>query len=176
MPGPDAKIAAKVRAGAKVNDCFIRNLGATGVAGALLISLGLLCPIHAGHSNMLHTDEHHNGRTEELVAGDFLEIVLAENPTTGYRWHFVETGRPVCVLTQDAYEPKGEGVPGQGGVHRWKFHAAEPGSCKIELAYRRSWEQGPPGRTFRLQVEVRKGVQEKAPAKPTESSRSRPPG
>ncbi len=118
---------------------------------------------------MLHADESQNGRSVKLAVGEFLEIVLSENPTTGYRWHFIEAGSPVCNLVQDAYEPNGERVAGQGGVHRWKFEAAQPGDCKIELAYQRSWERdAPPGRTFRLQVEVRKGVREKASAKPTE--------
>jgi inhibitor of cysteine peptidase len=118
---------------------------------------------------MMHVGEHQNGQTVKLVAGEFLEIVLAENPTTGYRWHLAEAGAPLCVLTEDTFEPGGEGVPGKGGVHRWKFQAAEPGSGRIELVYRRSWERdAPPGRTFRLQVEVRKGVQESKPVRPSE--------
>ncbi len=118
---------------------------------------------------MLHVDENQSGRTVKLAAGEFLEIVLSENPTTGYRWHFTQAGSPVCILVQDDYQSKGERVAGQGGVHRWKFQATQQGACKIALAYQRSWEQGaPPGRTFRLDVEVRKAVQERAPAKPTE--------
>jgi inhibitor of cysteine peptidase len=118
---------------------------------------------------MLRADEHHNGRSVKLAAGEFLEIVLAENPTTGYRWHFTEARAPFCALVQDAFEPGGEGVPGHGGVHRWKFRAAEPGAGRIELVYRRSWERdAPPGRTFHLQIEVRKGVPEKDPVRPSE--------
>ena len=112
---------------------------------------------------MLHADESFDGRTVELAANEFLEIVLAENPTTGFRWQFVEAGSPACILTEETYDPKGKGVPGQGGVHRWKFRAATPGVCKIQLAYRRAWEpEASPGRSFRLQVEVRKGAREKS--------------
>jgi inhibitor of cysteine peptidase len=118
---------------------------------------------------MLRVDEHRNGRTVKLAVGELLEIVLAENPTTGFRWHLTEAGAPQCVLKHDAYEPEGEGVPGKGGVHRWKFEAAEPGAGRIELVYRRSWEQdASPGRAFRLQVEVRQGTQEKKPVRPSE--------
>ena len=142
---------------------------AASVALAFLMAFGLLCPVRAGHRKMLHADETQNGRTVKLAKGEFLEIVLSENPTTGYRWHFIEKGSPVCIPIWDSYEPEGERVAGQGGIHRWKFEAAQPGACRIELAYQRSWERGtPPGRTFRLDVEVRKGVQEKAQAKPTE--------
>lgn len=118
---------------------------------------------------MLQADETYDGRTVKLATGEFFEIVLAENPTTGYRWHFVEAGSPGCTLIHDAYQTKSEGVPGQGGVHRWRIQGAQAGTCKLEMAYRRSWEQSAPSvRTFRLQVEVRKGAQERTPAKPTE--------
>jgi len=150
-----------------VNDSPEGKTGVVGWALALLIAVCLLGPIHAGRPKMLHADEQSNGRTLKLAAGELLEIVLGENPTTGYRWRFAETGAPTCTLVSDAYEPSGEGVPGQGGVHRWKIQAAEAGTCRIELVYQRPWDQNAhPRRTFRLQVEVRNGVQEKTPAKP----------
>ena len=166
---PDAKIAATVRAGAKVDNSFLGESRAATVALAVLTAIGLLFPVRAGHRKMLHANENQNGRTVKLATGEFLEIVLPENPTTGYRWHFIEKGSPACVVIQDGYESKGERVAGQGGVHRWKFQATQPGACRIQLAYQRSWEQDAlPGRTFLLDVEVRKDVREKAPAKPTE--------
>lgn len=152
-----------------MNGIFRRTTGAAGAAVAILLALAWLSPVHAGHSKMQRVDEHRNGQTVKLAAGEFLEIVLAENPTTGYRWHLAGAGAPQCVLKQDAFEPGDEGVPGKGGIHRWQFQAAEPGAGRIELLYRRSWERdASPGRTFRLQVEVRKGVQEEKPVRPSE--------
>lgn len=118
-----------------------------------------------GRGKMLRANESDNGRTVKLVAGESLEIALAENPTTGYRWQRAkqtaeEAGSP-CPFAQDAYEPGRAGMPGAGGIHWWQFNAVEPGACKIELEYRRSWEKDkPPERTFRIQVEVRKGARE----------------
>jgi predicted secreted protein len=124
-------------------------------------------------AKMLRIDENHDGRTVQLATGDALELSLAENRTTGYRWHFVETAAEAapssCHLVKDFYEPGSAGVVGQGGVHCWRFQAAEPGVCRIGLEYRRSWEKGTaPGRTFRIRVEVRKGAQDSDRSKPAE--------
>jgi inhibitor of cysteine peptidase len=114
---------------------------------------------------MPRANESDNGRTVKLAAGESLEISLAENPTTGYRWQLTagateEAGTP-CSFVKDSFESGRAELPGQGGIHRWQFQAVEPGVCKIELEYRRSWEKDkPPERTFRLHVEVRKGAQE----------------
>jgi len=109
---------------------------------------------------MQRVDERQNGQTLKLAPGEVFEIVLAENPTTGHRWYVAATGAPFCTLQSDAYEPPtGQATPGRGGLHRWKFQAAEPGAGAIELVYRRPWEKDTsPARTFRLHVEVRKGV------------------
>jgi inhibitor of cysteine peptidase len=121
---------------------------------------------------MLRADESYNGRTVNLAAGQLLEISLGENPTTGYRWRLVEaataTHSSKCVLVKDLYEPGHARVAGQGGTHRWQFQAAESGACTLELEYRRSWQKGvSPERTFRIHVEIRKGVQESDAAKPS---------
>jgi inhibitor of cysteine peptidase len=147
------------------------------VAAALVFGFGVLLPARAGYLDtsrvkMLRADESYNGRTVTLAAGELLEIALAENPTTGYRWHPLEVAtagaNPTCLPVKDSYEPGRARVAGQGGIHRWQFQAAESGSCTIELEYRRSWQKGtPPERTFRIHVEVRKGAQGSDPAKPS---------
>jgi inhibitor of cysteine peptidase len=116
-----------------------------------------------GRGKMLRANESDNGRTVKLAAGESLEIALSENPTTGYRWQHAkqaaEDDSSPCSFATDAFEPDRAGMPGAGGVHRWQLHAVEPGVCKIELEYRRSWEKDkPPERTFRIHVEVRKSA------------------
>jgi predicted secreted protein len=173
--GSGARIATTVRAGGKANLSNAKGLGAIWAAVALLFAFGVLLPVRAGHLEtsrvkMLRADESYNGRTVKLAAGEFLEISLAENPTTGYRWRLLEAATVTanCPLVKDSYEPGHPQVAGQGGIHRWQFQAAEPGACTIELEYRRSWQKDkPPERTFRIHVEVRKGVQASDPAKPS---------
>jgi inhibitor of cysteine peptidase len=147
---------------------------------ALVFALGVLLPVRAEYlgtsrvktsrAKMLRADENYNGRTVKLAAGESLEIALAENPTTGYRWRLLDAATVAanCLLVKDSYEPGHPQMAGQGGIHRWQFQAAEPGACMIELEYRRSWQKDmPPERTFRIHVEVRKGVQASEHAKPS---------
>jgi inhibitor of cysteine peptidase len=104
----------------------------------------------------MELDEKTNGTEVSVPAGESLVIRLAENPTTGFRWTLVQTGEPVCVPIDDVFVPDGR-QPGGGGWHRWNFQAATAGSCRIELASRRSWEQKPePAQVYTVQVRVRR--------------------
>jgi inhibitor of cysteine peptidase len=138
---------------------------------ALFLVLSVLAPLRSelsgkGKARMLHADESYNGQTVSLAVGDSIDLALAENPTTGYRWRLVQgatkADNAACPCVKDDFEPGRTGVAGQGGTHRWEFKAAEPGDCAIKLEYRRSWEKDTePERTFRIQLEVRnvKGAQ-----------------
>jgi inhibitor of cysteine peptidase len=104
---------------------------------------------------MLELKENDDGREVTLQPDATLEIDLAENPTTGYRWTIVSDGKPACELVDDNFEA-GRGT-GQAGLHRWRFRAVKAGTCDIALAYRRSWEHDvAPARTFALKVRVEK--------------------
>ncbi|MFO1120099.1 MAG: protease inhibitor I42 family protein [Rhodospirillales bacterium] len=99
-------------------------------------------------------DETANGRTLAVELNQTFEICLRENPTTGYRWSFDADGSPFAVLVDGSFQSGGD-RPGAGGIHRWRFRAAEPGSTKIALSYRRPWEQGvQPEQTFALTVRI----------------------
>jgi inhibitor of cysteine peptidase len=167
-------MTTKVWADGKAIEWNAQGLRLAAVAVAVLVSVGVLLPGCMRHSEklkakMLRIDENYSGRTVKLATGDALEISLAENPTTGYRWHFLEAVPSTCLLVKDAYKPSSAGVVGQGGIHHWHFKAAEPGACRIELEYRRSWEKStPPGRTFRIRVEVGKDAQGRDPSRPSE--------
>ncbi len=104
---------------------------------------------------MLRFDEHSNRNEIELQVGEEFVIILHENPTTGFRWHPISNGEPVCALLDNSFEPIGS-TPGNGGSHSWHFRAVKEGSSKIEYAYRRSWEQDRlQAQTFTLSVYVR---------------------
>jgi inhibitor of cysteine peptidase len=117
---------------------------------------------------MLQFDASSNGSEREVKTGEKFEIVLRENPTTGFRWHLVSNGEPACTLLDNSFEPgksrDKSGNPawgagnetGKGGDHSWQFQAVQPGLVKIEFVYRRSWEQAaPPAQSFTLTVHVR---------------------
>jgi inhibitor of cysteine peptidase len=91
-----------------------------------------------------------------LRVGEILEIVLPENPTTGYHWELRSGGEPACAPRDSTFEPGGT-KPGQGGVRRWRFEAVRQGSGTIDLVNRRSWEKNkPPAQAYHLTVKVRK--------------------
>jgi inhibitor of cysteine peptidase len=103
---------------------------------------------------MVQVDRSANNTETALAVGQTLEISLAENPTTGFRWELKATGEPACAPRGDTFDAPAAGV-GKSGTHRWRFEAVGKGTGTIELAYRRSWEQDkPPAETFRLTVRV----------------------
>jgi inhibitor of cysteine peptidase len=105
---------------------------------------------------MSRFDEQNHGQTIEADCGQEVEVCLQENPTTGFRWHVVQTGDPVCTLLTETFDP-GLKAPGQAGVHSWRFEVVAEGTASIELVYRRSWDAtAAAGRTFILCLKAKK--------------------
>ena len=105
---------------------------------------------------MLAINEASNGQTVELSTGQVMELRLAENPATGFRWHVSSPGDPACHIVSDAYEqPPSPGKPGAGGTHVWQVQAVRPGLCNLGLSYARSWDTGATSaRSFSVQIRV----------------------
>lgn len=103
---------------------------------------------------MLQFDEHSDGNKINLHVGEDFKIILHENPSTGYRWHLLSCGEPLCQLLDNSFE-LADGSPGNAGSHFWHFQAVNDGCGKIELAYRRSWEHATqPAQSFNLNIHV----------------------
>jgi inhibitor of cysteine peptidase len=102
--------------------------------------------------SMLKLDEHSNEGSVTAKKLDQLELSLAENPTTGYRWNLKSAGEPVCKLENTFFDPPSN-VVGRGGTRRWLFHVVESGAATIELAYERSFErEKSPAKTFKVTI------------------------
>ncbi len=103
---------------------------------------------------MLHIDISADGRVIEMPLGETVELRLLENPTTGFRWDLRTSGEPKLVLTAHSYEP-GNGRPGQGGIHWWRFQAVQIGTASLNLVYGRRWEPANKlGKNFQIQIRV----------------------
>jgi inhibitor of cysteine peptidase len=101
---------------------------------------------------MILIDNGFDGQLIEISLGDTLELRLPENPVTGFRWHLQTSGEPILALVADSFEP-GDGTPGKGGIHWWRFQTVRDGTAFVELSYRRKWEQSArSAQTFKLQV------------------------
>lgn len=93
-----------------------------------------------------------NGKRIAHRAIEPLEISLAENPTTGFRWSFVDLDPSVRVV-DDTYDLEGDATPGAAANHIFRLTFSEPGERQIALRLWREWE-GDTSTTDRFAVTV----------------------
>jgi predicted secreted protein len=99
-------------------------------------------------------DEQRSGERVDLTPGAEFDVSLAEQPTTGFRWHVVDSGEPACRLCGDTFAVDAT-RHGAAGVRVLHFETVQPGEGEIQLAYRRAWEtDAAPARQFLLRVRV----------------------
>lgn len=79
---------------------------------------------------------------EVTTEGEHLEIILDENPTTGYSWAMDEYDTAILKLDKDEYLPSSssEGTVGSGGTHTYDFIGQKEGTTTLIFRYYRSWE------------------------------------
>ena len=99
-----------------------------------------------------------SGRTVQLRKGDILEITLAENRTTPYRWRFAQRpSRRVLRLKKSEYvpSPAPPGVVGRGGKHVYRFRAIRRGITSLRLV--ETHVSDPEDVSGRFRVSIRPG-------------------
>ena len=86
-----------------------------------------------------------SGTSVALATGQDLVVRLPSNPTTGFRWIYVEPKEAVLRVdgpsTFEAAQSSG-GAVGAGGTEVWKLAPLKPGQQQLRFEYRRPWEQG----------------------------------
>jgi len=102
--------------------------------------------------------EPHDGRVT-VVLGRIFTVTLESNPSTGYRWEWVDHQDSIVEqMGQAQFKPRETGDPplvGAGGWESFDFKAVHQGQMTLKLVYRRPWEEGvEPLKTFLLQVTV----------------------
>ena len=104
---------------------------------------------------MFQVGETSNGKQIDLPVGETLEVSLSENKTTGFQWILESSSKGVLSLVSDELEPGR--LIGEPGIHHWLFRPERAGSDRIELSYKRPWEEKEkPQRKFMLSVRVSK--------------------
>jgi inhibitor of cysteine peptidase len=70
----------------------------------------------------------------EVQAGETFNIVIDDNPSTGYHWEFTDEldGNIVEFVSRD-YTVDEPVMPGSGGVDIWIFKALSAGQAQIAL-------------------------------------------
>jgi predicted secreted protein len=88
--------------------------------------------------------------------GQRFSIAVDANHSTGFRW---ELDKPldaaVLTLVDTQYEQEPNAAPGAAGKEVWTFDAVATGWARIQLAYRRPWEEMAPARLAMYSVDVR---------------------
>ena len=88
-------------------------------------------------------------RPADIVAaqGRPFTIALDANHSTGFRWELAKPlDEDVVTLAGTTYEQEPDAPPGAAGQEIWTFDAVAPGWTRIELAYRRPWEEMAPAK------------------------------
>lgn len=101
--------------------------------------------------------EKDSGKTIDLRTGDYLEIHLEANPTTGYLWSSSIPNDYIMRLLLDEYSEKKQvrGMAGAPVRKIFRYGAVGPGETGIRLEYRRPWEKNqPPAKTFDIMIRV----------------------
>jgi predicted secreted protein len=99
----------------------------------ILVAIG--AGVAIGMGNVKKTSD-----TLVLKSGKTIEIILEENPSTGFAWSLVTPEDGVVEVLRDYYQ-EGPAVPGAAGKHVWKIKGLEKGETQLVFQYLRSWEE-----------------------------------
>lgn len=87
--------------------------------------------------------------------GKDFSITLDANHTTGFRWELAKPlDADVLTLVATTYEEDPSAALGSGGKEVWTFAPVAPGWTKVELVYRRPWEEMAPARIAVYSIDV----------------------
>lgn len=120
-----------------------------------------------------------NGRSLEICPGSQIQLTLAENPSTGYRWSLAPLDPALVELVSEQSQPRPAGTPGQAqpvgspGQVVFRFKALRPGRTDISLKHLRSWE-GDRSSIDRFRVGLHIQAQAASPRGPKPGMPSRP--
>jgi inhibitor of cysteine peptidase len=92
---------------------------------------------------VIELSEPEDGSSHSLPIGEELVVRLQENPTTGYRWQFSQSGPGGLEQVEDTFGQAsgGEaGAPGAGGRRILRFVGKQRGRVRVEARLGRSWE------------------------------------
>ena len=83
-------------------------------------------------------------RSTSLAVGDFLQVSLGSNPSTGFTWAeklLVSDPKVVAQTGHEVIAPK-QGQPGAAGSEVWMLQALAPGNTTVSTTYGRPWPGG----------------------------------
>ena len=106
---------------------------------------------------MITLTKENDGGEYQFRPGQIFQVVLPENPTTGYRWTVAEPAPSNITLIRQEYTAKHHDplIVGAGGVRTMTFQAGSEGSTHLVLLLRRAWEaEGEHVDSFNLSLHI----------------------
>lgn len=90
-----------------------------------------------------------------VKVGDAFEVVLKENPTTGFLWTVDAMDKEILDQVGEKDYKADSNAIGAGGVMTMRFRALAKGQTKLKLIYHRMGEKGNrAAKTFKVTVTV----------------------
>jgi len=109
----------------------------------LLISIVLLFTLIDCSPTTISIDEINQKEKYSIRKGDNVEVILAANPTTGYKWQIVNINTSKIKLINESYTAHkvNKDIVGSGGKKVYLFNAIDKGNTSIEFEYSRPFEK-----------------------------------
>lgn len=84
-----------------------------------------------------------NARKYKIHVREIFQVILPENPTTGYVWTVYKSGEPHISLISKSYSVPQEEPPieGRGGTRIFVFKAVKVGIAELILRLKRPWKE-----------------------------------
>jgi len=121
----------------------------------IILLITLLLAVGAYSARKVEIGDKDSGKMIDLKKGDLLDVVLRENPTTGYGWDVISKVEP-CLKKHGGPDYKADNkMVGSGGRITFHYIASAKGKTQLKLAYKRSWEKFPPIKTYKVNVRIR---------------------
>jgi len=83
-----------------------------------------------------------NGQNVKIEVNQEFEIRLPESALAGYVWDRTSEDASGCTFLGDEREASGN-TYGGANQHVFRFRAAKPGACAVQLVHHRRWEKAP---------------------------------
>jgi predicted secreted protein len=82
--------------------------------------------------------------SEVIASGGFVDVVLPETPSTGYRWELENEGPSVQLLSARFEDHPGSGrLAGGAGTRTFALHVAGAEPVELRFGLRRPWDSEP---------------------------------
>jgi predicted secreted protein len=94
-----------------------------------------------------------SGSATVAAHDDVVEIDVAENASSGYRWVLAPASERLAAVEEAAFQAPEEPMPGAGGRRRFVLRLRGPRQGVLELQLIRPWRPSQPISTVAVSVE-----------------------